>query len=167
MVETSELVASDIAQLRSFILEAWRLAGPSALGWTGATDENIEEIASESFLQGFVRNPNLKFFVSKTGGRVVGFCAIRKIDSRSLELAGLVVRQDQLGKGVGTDLFEKARKVASESGFTTMFVKTESTNDRALSFYRSKGFVEEEHVIEEISRAKVNLVVLKLNLRKT
>jgi ribosomal protein S18 acetylase RimI-like enzyme len=167
MTPVSKLAASDIPQLKSFLREAWRLAGPSALGWTGGTDENIAEIASESFLQGFIRNPNLKVFISKTGENVIGFCAVRKIDDQLLELAGIIVRQDHLGKGIGTDLFEMARKEAIASGFTTMLVKTESNNDRALSFFRSKGFVEEEQVAEEISGIKVNLNILKLDLQKT
>lgn len=166
MASVSELVANDIPRLGLFVLEAWRLAGPSALGWTGATDENIEEIASESFLQRFVGNPNLKVFISKKGEKVVGFCAIRKIDDRTVELAGIIVRQDQVGKGIGTDLFEMAREEAIKSRYTTMLVKTETINDKALHFYRSKGFAEQEQIIEEISGAKVNLTVLKLNLGK-
>lgn len=166
MATVSELVVSDIPQVRSFILEAWRLAGPSALGWTGANDENINEIASETFLQGFIGNPHMKVFIGKLGENVVGFCALRKIDDRLIELAGVIVRQDQLGKGIGTDLFEVARKEAVAAGFTTMLVKTEPANDRALSFYRGKGFVDEEQAVEEISGTKVNLTVLKLNLHK-
>jgi ribosomal protein S18 acetylase RimI-like enzyme len=165
MAPVSELVVSDIPQVRSFVLEAWRLAGPDALGWTGANDDNVQEIASESFLHGFIGKPDLRVFISKTRGKVVGFCAVRKINDRSVELAGIIVRQDQLGKGVGTELFERAREEAVKSGFTTMRVKTESTNDRARSFYRSKGFAEEEQIAEEIRGTKVNLAVLKLNLR--
>jgi ribosomal protein S18 acetylase RimI-like enzyme len=166
MAPVSELVESDIRQLKSFVLEAWRLAGSSALGWTGATDENIAEIASNGFLRGLVHNPRLKVFVSKIGENIVGFCAIREIDDMSLELAGIVVRQDQVGKGIGTDLFQRARKEAVDSGFTTMVVKTESNNERALAFYRGKGFVEQERVVEEVNGAKVNLTVLRLNLRE-
>jgi len=81
-------------------------------------------------------------------------------------LAGIIVRQDQIGKGIGTDLFEITRKEAVKSRFTIMLVKTEPTNERALRFYRSKGFVEKGQIVEEISEAKVNLIVLKLNLRK-
>jgi ribosomal protein S18 acetylase RimI-like enzyme len=167
MAAVSELSASDIPKLRAFVLEAWRLAGPSALGWTGATDENISEIASEGYLQGFVGNPDLKVFISRIGENVVGFCALRGIDDRHIELAGIVVRQDQLGRGVGTDLLEAAKKQAITSGFAAMLVKTESNNDRALSFYRRKGFVEGEHVVEEISGTHVNLTVLKLDLPET
>jgi len=166
MALVSELCVNDIPQLKSFILEAWRLARPSALGWTGANEESIEEIASESFLQGFIGNLNLKVFIGKQGEEVVGFCTIRKIDDQILELAGIIVRQDQLGKGIGTDLFERAKKEAVKSGFATMIVKTEVTNERALSFYRSKGFVEQEQVTEEINGAKVALTVLKLCLQE-
>jgi ribosomal protein S18 acetylase RimI-like enzyme len=164
MAPVSEFVENDISQLKSFVLEAWRLAGSSALGWTGATDENITKIASDSFLRGLLHNPHLKVFVSKTEGKIVGFCAIRKIDDASLELAGIVVRQDHLGKGIGTSLFQKARKEAAKSRFTTMIVKTESDNERALAFYRSKGFVEQEQVVEEVNGVKVNLTILKLSL---
>lgn len=166
MVIVSELAAGDIPQLRLFVLEAWRLAGPSALGWTGATDENIAEIASESSLQRFIGNVNLSVFIGKARETVVGFCALRKIDDCSVELAGIIVRQDQVGKGIGTGLFEMAKKEAVRSGFTTMLVKTESNNYKALRFYRSKGFAGEDEVVEEINRNKVNLTVLKLNLEK-
>ena len=71
MASVSELAASDIPQPKSFVLEGWRLAGPSALGWTGADDENIKEIASESYLQAFVGNPNLRIFVSKTAKKLL------------------------------------------------------------------------------------------------
>jgi ribosomal protein S18 acetylase RimI-like enzyme len=167
MALVSELHASDIPLLKSFILEAWRLAGSSALGWTGATDENITEIASESFLRGLIGNPDLKVFIGKKGEEVVGFCAIRNIDRQLLELAGIIVREDQTGKGIGNDLLEMAKKEAVESGFTTMLVKTESTNKRVLSFYRSKGFVEQEQVLEKLNGTEMNLTVLRLNLRKT
>jgi ribosomal protein S18 acetylase RimI-like enzyme len=160
----SKLHTKDISFLKSFLLEAWRLAGPSALGWIGATDENITEIASDSFLLGLIGNPNLKVFVCKIGKEVVGFCATRKIDCQLLELAGIIVREDQTGKGIGSELLKIAKKEAVKSGFTTMLVKTESTNKRALSFYRSKGVVEQEKVLEKLNAIEANLTVLKINL---
>ena len=89
---------------------------------------------------------------------------MRKTDDRTVELAGIIVRQDQIGKRIGTELFEMARKEAVKSRFTIMLVKTEPTNEKALHFYRSKGFVEQEQIVEELSGAKVNLTVLKLSL---
>jgi hypothetical protein len=46
--------------MRAICAESRRLARPSTLGWIGATDENIEEIASLRFLQQFIENPNIQ-----------------------------------------------------------------------------------------------------------
>lgn len=166
MALVSEFDVNDIPQVKSFILEAWRLAGASALGWTGATDENIKEIASEGYLQRLVQNPNLKVFISRIGRDVVGFCAIRKMDIHSVELAGIIVRQDLVGKGIGSGLFEAAKKEAVKSRFNTMIVKTEPKNDRALSFYRGKGFSQEGQVTEKVSGVDTNLTLLRLDLSR-
>lgn len=166
MAFVSELQAADASHLKSFLLDAWRLAGPSALGWTGATDENIAEIASESFLKGLIGNTDLRVFIAKQGEDIVGFCAIRKVDYQSVELAGIIVRQDLLGKGIGSDMLRRAREEAVELGFNAMLVKTESTNERALSFYENKGFIKQGQIVEELNGAKVNLTFLHLNLPK-
>ncbi len=64
-------------------------------------------------------------------------------------------------------MFEVARKMAVESGFATMLVKTEATNERALRCYKEKGFREDGKIVEESNNEKVDLTVLKLSLRKT
>jgi ribosomal protein S18 acetylase RimI-like enzyme len=167
MAPVSKFGSSDISQLKAFILEAWKLVGASALGWTGATNENIREIASEDFLRGTVENPDLTVFIDKAEEEILGFCALRKINTNLVELAGIVVRQDHIGKGIGSTLFEKAKTAAVESGFTEMSVKTESANEGALSFYKEKGFVEQETVTESLNNEKVSLMVMKLELLKT
>ena len=45
-----------------------------------------------------------------------------------------------------------------------MIVKTEQNNDRAISFYKSKGFVEQDNKVEDGFGTKVNFVVLRLEL---
>ena len=167
MAPVSKFGSSDIPLLEAFILEAWKLVGASALGWTGATNENIREISSKDFLRGMVENPDLTVFVDKAGEEILGFCALRKTKNTLVELAGIVVRQDYIGRGIGSALFEKAKAAAVESGFTAMLVKTESANDRALSFYKEKGFIEQKTVIEKLNNRKVSLTVMKLNLPKT
>lgn len=167
MSNVSKFCSSDIPLLKAFILGAWKLVGASALGWTGATNENIREIASKDFLRGMVENPNLMVFVDKAGEEILGFSALRKINTTLVELAGIVVRQDYVGRGIGSALFEKAKAAAVESGFTAMLVKTESANDRALSFYKEKGFIKQKTAIEELNNEKVSLTVMKLELLKT
>ncbi len=55
-------------------------------------------------------NSELTVFIYKQTEDVLGFCATRKTDIDSIELAGIIVRQDNLGKGIGTSLFETAKK---------------------------------------------------------
>ena len=58
---------------------SWRLAGPSAFGWTGATDESRGEISSEDFLKELVENHNVRVYVNRIGKDIVGFCVFRKM----------------------------------------------------------------------------------------
>ncbi len=164
MTSVPEFCENDISNLKSFILDAWRLAGPSGLGWTGATDENIGEIASDSFLKGLFEDPHVRLFICKKEQQMVGFCAIRRINAKSVELTGIIVRQNHLGKGIGSELFKFAKKVAVESGFATMLVKTESNNLKALHFYSQMGFVVKERVFEVMNDEKVSLTILRLKL---
>ena len=104
----------------------------------------------------------MRVFVSRIDEGIVGFCATRRLDTETVELAGMIVRQHCLGKGVGSSLFEEAKKAAVASGFAAMIVKTESANKRALLFYAGKGFVEQGQVVEELNNAKVNLSVKEM-----
>ncbi len=164
MTSVSEFCENDISHLKSFILDAWRLAGPSGLGWTGATDENIREIASDSFLKGLLEEADVKLFICRKRQQIVGFCAIRGINAKSVELTGIIVRQNHLGKGLGSELFKFAKRVAAELGFATMLVKTESNNLRALHFYSQMGFVIKGKVFEVMNDEKVSLTILRLKL---
>ncbi len=62
----AEFTKADVPLLRDFLLEAWRQAGPLSFGWTGATDENISEIASEKFLKDLLATIVCEFLLTKT-----------------------------------------------------------------------------------------------------
>ena len=91
-----------IHALGKFVLDAWKRAGPQALGWTGATEDTIHDIASEESLIGLVSDPKLKFFVCEENAEITGFAANRVQDASTIELAGIIVRDDLLGKGIGS-----------------------------------------------------------------
>jgi len=112
MSQTEKLRSCNVSLLKAFILEAWQLAGPSALGWACATEKNIKEIASDSFLCKLVDDQNLRVFIARAGDKVIGFCALRRMDSQTSELAGIIVHQDHQGKGVGSSLFKVVKQEA-------------------------------------------------------
>jgi ribosomal protein S18 acetylase RimI-like enzyme len=146
------------------MLEAWKRAGPRALGWTGATEETIHEISSDKYLKELVSNPKLKLFVSEENGEITGLAINRVQDSSTMELAGIIVREDLLGKGIGSLLLSTCIDSARDAGFANMVVKTETSNDRAISFYTKKGFVRVGNTVETVETSKVDLTTLRLAL---
>jgi ribosomal protein S18 acetylase RimI-like enzyme len=146
------------------MLDAWKRAGSQAYGWTGATEVTIQELSSEVYLQGLVSSPKLKFFVSEENGEITGFAANRVQDSFTMELAGIIVRHDLLGEGIGSLLISKCVDSARDAGFTSMIVKTETSNERAIGFYVKKGFVRIGNTDETVGNSKVELAVLRVVL---
>ena len=150
--------------LGRFMLDAWKRAGPGALGWTGATEDTIQEISSEKYLDKCVSNPKMRFFSSEENGEIAGFAVNRVQDSSTMELAGIIVREDLLGKGIGSLLLSECTKFAREAGFVNMVVKTETSNERAINFYMKKGFVRVGDTVETVENSKIEWAVLKLAL---
>ena len=61
-------------------------------------------------------------------------------DERSLELAGVVVRSDFRGRGVGRALVAEAARFATERAIPWVELKTFSPNQGAMEFWESLGF---------------------------
>jgi ribosomal protein S18 acetylase RimI-like enzyme len=154
----------DIQSLSAFILEAWREAGPGALGFTGATDEAVHKLASEPLLRVKLTDPALRIFIAEEAGRVVGFASMKRIDSTTAELSGLIVLQSLVGKGVGTELLHIAEEFADIEGYDRIVVKTEAFNDKAIAFYRKLGFVGTTEIEEDVEGTPVRLMVLEKSI---
>ena len=146
------------------MLDAWKRAGPQALGWAGATEDTIHEISSEEYLKELVSDSKLKFYVVEENGEITGFAVNRVQDGSTMELAGIIVRDDLLGKGIGSLLISKCIDSARDAGFASMVVKTEASNERAISFYMKRGFVRIGNAVETVENSKIDLVMLRLVL---
>lgn len=156
---------NDVSKLSAFFLEAWRQAGPGALGFAGATDESVSEIASEKFLRSRIASPVTQIVVAESGGRIVGFASVRRLERGDGELSAMVVLESETGKGIGTRLIRKSLESAKRRGCRSLVVKTEESNGRAIRFYKSAGFIEAGKVQEKIGRTKVSLELLAKRLR--
>lgn len=151
---------NDVSKLSAFLIEAWKEAGPGALGFTGATDEAIREIASEEFLRKRLTSPTVHMVVAEEGERIIGFSSIRRVEEREAELSGIAVLESATGRGIGTRLLRKSLEAAKKRGFKTVFVKTEVVNERAIGFYKKAGFTESGKTVEKVGRTKVALRIL-------
>lgn len=155
-----------IPALGTFLLKAWEEAGPAALGWTGATDETIREIASEASLGNLLSRSDSAVLVAVEDGEVVGFAVTRRMNDGSLELAGIIVLESRTGQGIGSALMARAKEAAREAGFPRMVVRTESVNERAISFYRRHGYELVDVRKEGVRGREVELAVLHLDLAR-
>lgn len=94
------------------------------------------------------------FLAAKEDGEYAGFLCLKETGRETVELAVMGVLKEYHRKGLGRALFEEAKKIATEEGYSFMQVKTVKMGvyedyDRTNRFYLSCGFKELE-VINEI-----------------
>ncbi len=164
LIDTHVPSPDEIPAVQSFLRRAWVQAGPSALGWTGATEESMREIESETFLRNLLSDPNSKVRVAAAGTTIIGLAVLRGIALASWELGGIIVLESETGRGVGRALLEAILSDAARARARSIVVKTEVFNERARSFYRSAGFVEAARTDENIGGKPIPLVILERRL---
>lgn len=94
------------------------------------------------------------FLAAKEDDEYAGFLCLKETGNATVELAVMGVLREYHRKGLGRALFEEAKKIAAEEGYSFMQVKTVKMGvypdyDDTNRFYRSLGFQEFE-VISEI-----------------
>ena len=87
--------------------------------------------------------------VSEENGEPNGFLCLKETGKDTVELAVMGVLPEYHRKGIGTKLFEAAKKIAVEKGFSFLQVKTVQMGkyeeyDRTNRFYLALGFKEFE-----------------------
>lgn len=164
MNEVLEPTSIDAPRLAAFLKRAWKEAGPGALGWTGATDATLDEIASEDFLGALLTSPATTVLAAEDAGEIIGVAVLRRIEATVDELAGIILLESRTGEGVGRSLLAAVLKHARARGTKEIVVRTEAANDRALRFYQRSGFVVVDSGSETVQGTKVNLVTLRCRL---
>ena len=94
------------------------------------------------------------FLAAKEGQKAIGFLCLKETGNATVELAVMGILREYHRRGLGRALFEEAKKIAAEEGYSFMQVKTVEMGvypdyDITNRFYRSLGFQEFE-VIREI-----------------
>ena len=87
----------------------------------------------------------LRFLVAVEGGQVVGSTIVTFRDKAGY-IGGVSTDARARGRGVATQLMERARAVARAKGKAWMALDVESDNETALRVYRRLGYTEVERV---------------------
>ena len=109
-------------------------------------DESREKYIAESADQ--------IFLAAKEGDEYAGFLCLKETGKDTVELAVMGVLKEYHRQGLGRQLFEAAKAIAAEAGYSFMQVKTVQMGvyeeyDITNRFYQSCGFREFE-VIKEL-----------------
>jgi ribosomal protein S18 acetylase RimI-like enzyme len=78
-------------------------------------------------------------FVAELEGSPAGYVALER-GERSVRIDQLFVSPEHEAEGIGRQLLEFAEGFAIFEGAETLQVVVESSNERALAFYRGRGF---------------------------
>ena len=89
------------------------------------------------------------FIAAKENDEYVGFLCLKETGKDTAELAVMGVLKEYHRSGIGRQLFDKAKTIATENGYSFMQVKTVQMGkyedyDRTNLFYLSCGFKEFE-----------------------
>ena len=100
--------------------------------------------------EGYIKeSAELPFFAALDGKQPIGFLCLKETGKETVELCVMGVLKDYHRRGVGRKLFERARDLARQSGYSFMQVKTVKMGvyedyDITNRFYLSVGFQEFE-----------------------
>ncbi|MCB4203979.1 GNAT family N-acetyltransferase [Deferribacterales bacterium Es71-Z0220] len=111
---------------------------------------NLYRIWDESEVTEFFVNNRESCFVAECEGKIVGFIlsyVVNKARIRYGYLVWLCVDSDYEAKGVASQLFDEFKTYMKDKGIKNLFVDVEKSNQRALNFFRRKGFCEPKEQI--------------------
>ncbi len=155
-----EADSTDAAAIADFIRTAWIEAGADAPGFAGATDEIIDEVTRAESIRARLGTTGRRMFIAVSDAGVVGFAATRRIDDGLTELAGIVVRASESGRGIGKALVRAAADATRRDGADRILVRTERSNSRAIGFYEALGFEFDHYSTEHVDGTAVDVVEL-------
>ena len=127
-----------------------------------ASEDAVSEIASVEFLSSLLQRSGVSVYIAVEEGAVVGFCSLSETGGGAVELSGIVVLESMTGRGIGSGLLRGAVDEARAEGHNRMVVRTEAFNERAIEFYREKGFEVKGSRLEDVRGTRFELVELEL-----
>jgi len=108
-----------------------------------AEDDIEKELkAYKKFFRNLPKNKKADILVAKQNGRVVGFLGLWRLGKYMEHVAsiGVSVHPDDWGKGVATELVNKAVELAKEKGFKRLEIETLSDNMAMRHIAEKLGF---------------------------
>ena len=101
-------------------------------------DEELETLPGNYAL------PFGRLYIATLSNEIAGCIALRPVDKQCCEMKRLYVREQFRGFGIGRTLSEKIIGDAKKIGYKKMVLDTLTSMQKAVSLYKSLGFMEIE-----------------------
>jgi ribosomal protein S18 acetylase RimI-like enzyme len=135
-----QLTAKDAVALRAFWAEALRSAPTYFL----LTEDELLAIPESSFANGIENGHYVGAF--DHGGQLIGFVVARRGGpvrlKHTADIGPLYVHEKSQGQGIGRALMENLCERLKADGLLQSELTVDATNHRAITLYKSLGFVE-------------------------
>ncbi|MES2555241.1 MAG: GNAT family N-acetyltransferase [Bacteroidota bacterium] len=124
---------AELAQVIRSVLEEFGAAKPGTVYTDPTTDQLFE----------LFQTPQSFYFTAVLNGEIVGGCGIyptKGLPDGCTELVKLYLAPSTRGKGIGKALMERCFEVASENGYTEIYLETLPELRIAVGLYERLGF---------------------------
>lgn len=107
----------------------------------GERDSSVQDLARE--LESVARSPNSVVIVAELGGQLAGYLqltggSLRR--SRATAYVVIGVRAHAAGRGIGTELLQRAKNWAAAHDLHRLELTVMAHNSRAIRLYKRMGF---------------------------
>jgi ribosomal protein S18 acetylase RimI-like enzyme len=161
MIEYRKAKPGDAPAIRSFLEKVW-YATYTGLLPVPVIQKGIEKWFAISFLAKQAEDPELFFLLAIEADEIIGLTTARMLDAETMNIARLYIHPDYQGRGLGSLLMQKAMESLTGS-FQKIRLGVIQGNQKAISFYQHKGFIQTGSETEDI--AGYPLVVLIMEKR--
>ena len=116
-------------------------------------------------------------YIAEFESKVIGVIVLNKVDSTTLEVKNIAIKESEQGKGYGKALLRYSTKVSQESGYKRLIIGTGNSSIGQLALYQKEGFeidrIEKDFFIKNYSEPIFengiqckHMVILEKNLKK-
>ena len=135
---------SDVRAVAEIHVDAWRSAYSRILPADYLASLSVEK--REAMWKNIIESGQTEILVAKDGGTVLGWvsfgaCRDKDAPSSQAELWAIYVAPNSWFKGVGRQLWLRARELLSQQGYSTCSLWVFTENEQAIRFYKAIGFV--------------------------
>ena len=83
-----------------------------------------------------INSADVYYLVAERNSELLGYYAVEKLSDQKFELAALFVEPTFIGKGIGRELMDHAKKLVKNLGGKTLIIQGDPNAER---FYRAAG----------------------------